>query len=50
LELAHNDSKSNFIAYPIEFEFVHIANGSSIEFAFLVKNNISLLSFRIKHR
>ena len=45
-----SDSKSNFIEYTIEWEFVHIANGSSLEFAFFVKNNISLSSLMIKHR
>jgi hypothetical protein len=36
--------------YTIDFEFVHIAKSSSVEFAFFVKNNISPLSFRMKHR
>ena len=39
-EVAHKDSKSNFMEYTIDFELVHIANNSSLEFAFLVKNSI----------
>ena len=49
-EFVQRDSKSNFIEYTIDFEFVHIANGSVGEAAFFVKNNNSALSFRIKHR
>jgi len=49
-ELVHKDSKSNFIEYTMDFELVHIAKSSSVEFAFFVKNNISPLSLRIKHR
>ena len=49
-EFAQSDSKSNFIEYTMDFEFVHIANGSVGEFAFFVKNNNSASSFRIKHK
>ena len=49
-EFAQRDSKSNFIEYIIDLEFVHVANGSVDEFAFLVKNSNSESSFKIKHK